>query len=70
MRTLKNYLLKRILGKRTYYYMCRSLQRAPNMKHAHYVDINVRIDGQDRGVEADWLKPLQRLVSDVKPPPL
>jgi hypothetical protein len=57
------------MGER-YNYMCRSLQFAENMKYAHYTNIVVRIGGQDRGIEADWLKELQALVQDVKVPPL
>lgn len=35
---------------------------------AHEVDVTVRIDGQDKWFEADWLYALLREVTDTEPP--
>ena len=30
-------------------------------KHAHYVDVRVRINGKDRWFQVDWLKHLEKV---------
>ena len=34
----------------------------PDLRIAHYVDVIVRMNGQDKRYEADWIKQLQRVV--------
>jgi len=43
-------------------YIREKLNKLPNLNGAHYVDIIVRINGEDRRYEGDWLKILQQNV--------
>jgi hypothetical protein len=64
MNLIKRFLLKLILGKRTYYYLCASLGYDHRLLRAHTVDIVVRKDGQEVRVEADWIKKVARILGD------
>jgi hypothetical protein len=59
---MKRFLLKYILGKRTYEYMCRTLSQDPRLRQARLADIVVRKDGREVRIEADWLRNLCVLV--------
>lgn len=59
---MKRFLLKYILGKSTYEYMCRTLSQDPRLRSAKLADIIVRKDGRETRIEADWLKDLAKLV--------
>lgn len=43
------------------------LKKLPNLNYAHYTDIEVRVDGRDVRLEADWLKTLQNYVLKQNP---
>lgn len=64
-------LLRLILGKRTYHYMCGSLSQDSRLRTAKFADIVIRKDGREKRVEADWLKKLARIVEKdlTKPVP-
>jgi hypothetical protein len=65
---IKRLLLRLALGKRTYAYMCRTLSQDPRLPRCYLADIIVRQDGREVRIEADWLKPLCKLVKpDLTP---
>lgn len=59
---LRRLLLRIALGDRCYQYMVRTLCADPRLVSAREADVVVRKDGVERRIEADWLKPLARLV--------
>ena len=59
---IKRLLLKWILGKRTFYYMCRTVLADPRLVSAHDVDMVIRKDGIERRIEADWIKKITKIV--------
>lgn len=61
MRAWFKRLLLRLVFGRGYGYFRSSMLKV-DMRGSHYVDILVRKGGQDRRVEADWLKNLQRIL--------
>lgn len=65
----KRLLLRLILGRRDFQYMCRTLSR-PGLRTAHMVDVIIRSDGRDRRFEADWLKRLSEITEGYTEPPL
>jgi len=56
-------LLRWVLGKSAYNYMCRSLAYDPRLRNCRAVDIIIRKDGLERRIEADWLKKLRKIVA-------
>lgn len=42
----------------------RTFEQLPDLRVAHYTDVVVRINGQDRRFEADWVKLLQAAIRD------
>ncbi len=58
---MRRFLLRLVLGRWTYEYMCRSLAADPRLRNAHMADIVIRSDGRERRIEADWLKTLYRI---------
>lgn len=54
--------LKIALGPYTYKYMTESISRDRRTKNAKTVDIVVRKDGQERRIEADWVKDIARII--------
>jgi len=59
---IRKLLLRLALGKRTYLYMCRSVQHDPRTRTAKEVDIVIRKDGMERRIEADWVKSVARII--------
>ena len=59
---LKRLLLKLVLGKRTYYYMCRTVLTDPRLISARDVDMVIRKDGTERRIEADWIKKITKII--------
>lgn len=55
------WLIRLALGKRTYEYMRRSLERDPRLRGCKLADIVVRQDGRERRIEADWLRNLAKI---------
>ena len=45
------------------YWEC--LNKLPDLSHAHYVEICVRINGEDKHFEGDWLKRMQVEVNEA-----
>lgn len=67
---MRRFLLRLILGRRTYRYMCQSLGQDRRLPKAYTADIVIRKDGRERRVEADWLKKLARICGPDLPPPV
>jgi hypothetical protein len=65
---IKRLLLRLVLGRRTYKYMCGSLKADSRLRNCRMADIVVRKDAVERRVEADWLKALYRIVEHDKTP--
>jgi hypothetical protein len=56
------------LGEGQYQYMVRTLNQDARTPVARDVDVVVRKDGIERRVEADWLKPIAKLVKGLSGP--
>jgi hypothetical protein len=65
LNAVRRFLLRLVFGKRTYNYMCRTLEGAP-LRGCHFADIVVRSNGRDVRIEADWLKKLKGITHPHK----
>lgn len=58
----RRFLLRLVMGQRTYDYMVQSVLADRRCFNAKAVDIVVRKDGREKRIEADWIKKLYRIV--------
>lgn len=62
---MKRFLLRCALGRRTYDYMCRSINDDKRSPRAYEIDIVVRKDGVEKRIEADWVKTIAKIINNI-----